>query len=467
MKVGVVGSQTFADYCNRLDASPYLSDAVYNKIQLGKVVNINLIGELVNEKGVIVSPYFKRNYITDTRYGLPMFGNTDIMRSDLSRNSEILSNKVIDKHGDSLRMSKGNIIVTCFGTVGYLAYFRKSMGNAIASTNFLRINVDEELIGSGYLYAYLSSRFGHPILVQNEQGTIVSNLLPEQVRGVMVPRFGKDTETKIDALIKDSSDLRDEFELKVNQATELLFSSAGIKDITPNDWCTSTSNQGFSVTLNSSRSLRALNFNSRYQQLVEKLKSVKHKKLGEICCGGKLSRGGRFKRIDADEEHGVRLVAQKQGFWAKPEGRWISPKYASNDVMVPDETILIAARGTLGEREVYCRAIFITGSWLDNAYSEDFLRVNVGAGIVSGAYLFAFLRSETAFRCIRSMSTGSKQQEIHTGMLSELPVPIIDEKSKAKVEALIREAFIAKDSADEKEKQAITLVEDAIAEAVK
>lgn len=466
MKVGVIGSETFSEHCKRLDAPPYLSDAVYNKIQLRKLKNTNVIGELINSKGVIVSPYFKRNYITDRAHGLPMFGNTDIMRSDLTRNSEILSNKVIKKHGDTLRMSPGNIIVTCFGTVGYLAYYRKNMENAIASTNFLRINVDERSIGSGYLYAYLSSGFGHSILVQNEQGTIVSNLLPEQVKGVVVPRFSQEIEDEIDELIKASANLRDDYESKINQATDLLFSSANIKDITPDEWLKSTVNQGFNVTLNSSRTLRALNLNSRFQQLLNKLNDTNHKTLGDICNGGQLSRGGRFKRVDASPEFGIQLIGQKQGFWTKPEGRWIAPKYAKDEIIVPDETVLIASQGTLGEREVFCRPIFATGKWLEFGYSEHFLRVYSNDKDVSGAYLFAFLRSETAFRCLRSMSIGSKQQDIHVGMLSELPIPIINNNDKNKVEILVRDAFRAKDLADEKERRAIELVENAIEKAI-
>ena len=62
---------------------------------------------------------------------------------------------------------------------------------------------------------------------------------------------------------------------------------------------------------------------------------------------------------------------------------------------------------------MYCRAIFVTGSWLDYVYTQHFLRIVSGDPDFPGAYLFAFLRSEVAFRIFRSMSMGSKQQDIH------------------------------------------------------
>ena len=98
--------------------------------------------------------------------------------------------------------------------------------------------------------------------------------------------------------------------------------------------------------------------------------------LGEICRGGDLQRGLiRFKRIDCEPAYGVKLVGQRELFWWEPEGRWISSLELPAEVFMKDETVLIAARGTLGEHEVYCRGEFITGPWLDYAYSEDHLRV--------------------------------------------------------------------------------------------
>jgi hypothetical protein len=146
----------------------------------------------------------------------------------------------------------------------------------------------------------------------------------------------------------------------------------------------------------------------------------------------------------------------------KPEGRWISPRHAPSDIFVKDETILIAAQGILGEHEVFCRAELITGPWLKYAFAEHLLRVQSGIESISGALLFAFLRSETAFRCLRSMSIGSKQQDLHRSMLFNLPIPIPPPAVRCEIESLVRQAFRARHKACMLEDEAIKTIELAI-----
>ena len=218
----------------------------------------------------------------------------------------------------------------------------------------------------------------------------------------------------------------------------------------------------FVVNVRSSFTLRALNFSPRAQLLIQTLSSVEHRTLGQICENGVLSRGIRFKRIDADEEHGVPLIGQRQAFWARPEGRLMSRGALPAEVFANDETVIMAARGTLGEHEVYCRPIMVTGAWLENAYSEDFLRIESGDAAVPGAYVFAFARSEVAFRIFRSLSTGGKQQDIHDGLRRRVPIPIAPIDDRERIAETVRQAYRDRDRADVLEDEALALLTQAI-----
>ncbi|KVL38476.1 hypothetical protein WS96_06560 [Burkholderia sp. MSMB1835] len=81
----------------------------------------------------------------------------------------------------------------------------------------------------------------------------------------------------------------------------------------------------------------------------------------------------------------------------------------------------------------------------------------------SGAFLFAYLRSEIAFRALRSMSTGSKQQEIHGELVAKLPVPVLTDTQRSEIEMLVRSAFSARDKADTLEADALRKLEEKIA----
>jgi len=258
--------------------------------------------------------------------------------------------------------------------------------------------------------------------------------------------------------------VRSTYQSQIKEATAKLFSSVGLQDITATEWHAMGPDLGFPRVLTSPTSLRALNFNPRLEACLARLSRVPNMLLGDICRGGKLRSGLRFKRIDCDPEYGVKLVGQKELFWLEPEGRWISPQHAPAGIYVADETILVAAQGTLGEHEVFCRGEFITGPWLEYAYTEHLLRVRSGNSSISGAFLFAFLRSEMVFRCLRSISVGSKQQDLHRVLLAHLPVPIPDVAVRNEIEQLVRDAYYKRHEASRLEKEAVATVEQAIEE---
>ena len=146
----------------------------------------------------------------------------------------------------------------------------------------------------------------------------------------------------------------------------------------------------------------------------------------------------------------------------------VNPNMAArSDIGQQDESVLVASQGTLGENEVFCRAIFVTGTLAAR------LRVLVSISCGSfpaiptfpGAYLFAFLRSEAAFRILRSMSTGSKQQDIHEVLRQQIPVPECTPADRERIAETVRAAYRARDEADELEDRAQELLDAAVRDA--
>lgn len=466
MHTSSVSSKWLMGRSRRLAARSYLSDF---HVAVTKIIEFpgqkNKLEE-VTERGrrsIFNGPRFSRGYVSNEQHGIRLLSGRSVLQSDLSWAPLIALSKAHEM--PEMVVEEGTILITSYGTVGRVVYGGPLLAGSFGSDNVLKIVPDKNKIAPGYLFAYLSSSVGNCLTVKEAAGGVVTYIDPKNVIDLTVPRFSGFFENKIHVLVHESAELKMEFQNKIDDATSILFKAAGLQDISSHDWHAKGSDVGYAVKIKNSRSLRALNFNCRYKSLLKDLERVDHKLLGDICSDGQLSSGARFKRIDASPEFGVRLIGQKQGFWMKPEGRWISAARAPVGIFSKDETVMIASQGTLGEREVFSRPIFVTGKWLDYAYTQHFLRVYSGDPDISGAYLFAFLRSETAFRCLRSMSIGSKQQDIHVGMLAELPIPVIDGVNKAKVETLIREAFKAKDLADRKEQEAIAMVENAIDEA--
>ena len=133
-------------------------------------------------------------------------------------------------------------------------------------------------------------------------------------------------------------------------------------------------------------------------------------------------------------------------------------------MFLPEGSTMIAARGGLDDSNSFARCQFIAGKRTQYAYSQDFLRVIPEQDKILPGCLFAFLRSEMAFRMLRGYSIGSIQQEYHPEMVKWMPVPLVDQETANRVNELVVDAYRKYDEAIDCEDQARTLVERAIEE---
>lgn len=449
----------------RLDASPYLSGAYEARKLLERLPGTQALHEITtgHDGGIFNGPQFSRLYTNDPEYGVPFMGSTDMLEADFT-NLPLLHHKIADQF-PYLEVKPGMTMITCSGTVGRTAYVRPDMAGFWSSQHTMKVHPDPSRILPGYLYAFLQSRYGIPIVVGAAYGAIVQHIEPHQIADLPVPRLGDAVEEEIHGHVLVAANLRARFQAEVTAATRDLFESAGLPELLDLRWQDLPRDTGFTVLGPQVITLRALNFSPRAAGLTERLRGVLHRPLGDICKDGMLQTGARFRRIDAEPPYGVRLIGQRQAFWLRPEGRWINPNEAPSDIRQQDETVLIAAHGTLGENEVYGRSIFVTGTWLQHAYSQDFVRVFSGQPDISGAYLFAFLRSEVAFRLLRSMSVGGKQQEYHTALLRAMPVPECTTADRERIAETVRQAYRWRDEADRFEDRAQELLDAAVRDA--
>ncbi len=462
MRIKTIPSKWLESEDRRLDHGPYLSGAIEAK-ELLKKIKTEPLNTLTagHNGGIFNGPRFPRVYVDDPVYGVPFLGSTDILQADLS-NVSLLSKKQVEET-PALVIDEGWTLITCSGTTGRMVYARSNMKGMAGSQHFIRVCPDIDKIRPGYLYAYLSSRFGVPIAISGAYGPVVRHIEPHHIAGLPVPRLD-DVEERAHELTRQAADLLTEYQTHIEKATDLFFDSVGLKDITPAEWHGWGTDVGFAGNLKGPESLRALNFTPRFNKLRDRIKSGPWKRLGEICVPGSLKRGKSYRGIDAAPEHSYQLIGQKQIFWLRPVGRWIAKAAVGDEVLVSNGTILVALRGTLGETELFCRSEFITGKKLEAAYSEHFLRVIANEKIMPRGCLFAFMRSETAFRMLRSISVGSKLQDHHYAMLPGLPVPLPPGEIRRKIHDLIVEAYKSRDRAIELEDEARELVELAIEE---
>ncbi|HEY9631226.1 MAG TPA: hypothetical protein V6C84_28380 [Coleofasciculaceae cyanobacterium] len=469
MKVKVIQSTWLGQEGRRLDCSPYLSGAIEAKVLLEKLsVEKHPLHQLTKgyKGGIYNGPQFVRNYVNDSAYGVPFFTSGSIMYADLSYMRLLRKKDAESSKLNYLRLSPGMTLISSSGTIGRMTYARSDMDGLWSSQDVMKVVADPDKILSGYLYAYLRTHYGVPLVTSGTYGAVIEHIEPLHIAKLPVPRLGNTFEEQVHQKVIEAAQLRTGYQIQVQQATQQLFAAVGLADITGSEWHSAESDLAFTTTIKSASSLRAVNFRPKFQNLCESIKAAPHKLLREICVPGTLKRGGRYKRVDAEPEYGCQLIGQKEIFWQQPEGRWVAEFALGKDVFVDPGTTLIAATGTLGESELYCRAEFIWGPMAEMAYSELFVRVVANNAVMPKGCLYAFMRSETAFRMFRSISFGSKLQYLHPVFLPHLPVPYPDPHTQQAIHELVIDAYEKRHRSNVLENEAVAMVERAILEGV-
>lgn len=130
------------------------------------------------------------------------------------------------KNWERYILHSGTIIMACsgqkYGILGRAIMLTKNHEGLFGSHDLMRIRVDEAKIRPGYLLTFLNDPlYGRPYVVRNAYGTSIPHLDPSDIRGVRIPRLGKDNENAIAELMDESVRLSAEADRTENGATRL------------------------------------------------------------------------------------------------------------------------------------------------------------------------------------------------------------------------------------------------------
>ena len=247
-----------ADQGFRLDASPYLSGAYEARKLLERLPGTQPLRELVRApNGIFHAGRSVRRWVTAPDYGVPFFSSTDILEADSSFLPLIAKSAV--KDNPRLLIERDWTLITRSGTVGRMTYTRSDMDSFACSEDVLRVVADTGKINSGYLYAFLSSKYGIPMVVNAAYGAIVQHIEADHIADLPVPRFNSGVEKEIHGYVQAAADLRAKFQDGVIAATRDLFKSAKLPELIDFRWYREPRDTGFAVTTLTPTTLRALN----------------------------------------------------------------------------------------------------------------------------------------------------------------------------------------------------------------
>lgn len=441
----------------RLDCGPYMSGAVEAK-ELLKRHNTERLANVTVD--IYHAGRESRIWVDSPEHGVPFMGSTDILASDLSYLA-LISKKQIASN-PRFTIGRGWTLITRSGTVGRMAYARPDMNGVACSEHVMRVVPNEELIKPGYLYAYLSSRFGVPMVVSGTYGAIIQHIEPHHIADLPVPRLGA-VEEQAHNLVQSAADLRVEAVEFLKTAGRMANEQFSFPERL------ALSHRAFSCAVASStlvlKRLEATFHDAVAQESDRLIASVPHKdELSTL--GISISETGRLKQVFVDEEYGAPFLTSGEIF----RQRYEPTRFLSNRLL-PDESewatqegdLLLARSGQVG-------GIIGRGVWADSRFdggcvSVDVLRLGAQNSQILPGYLYAYLfLTDVGYRQLIRTAAGSSIPHLSAPDVLRLLIPRCDRSIEEQINDLVWNAGRKRAEAQEKEDEARTLVERTIEE---
>lgn len=463
MKVKFIPSTWVERDGRRLDCGPYMSGALEARALLDAMAAPKESLTALCERGaggIFHAGRETRRWVRSATAGIPFLGSTDILCVDVT--GLPLMSKAQVARNPKLLVREGWTLITRTGTIGRMAYCRPDMAGHACSEHVMRVVPDTRCVPGGYIYAYLASRFGVPLVTGGTYGSIIQSIEPQHIASLPVPRLGSAAEGRIADHVEKAAGTVARGAALYCQATEQALALIGMKDVSNEEW-DAAAVTSFTATADQHLRLRALSYEPRASRIAAHLRRGAHQPLGSLLSRSPF-RPNRFNRVDTAEGHGVQLVGQREMFYLHWEGRWISRRGLgdASEVIPPYGTVAVACIGTLGEQEVYCRSVRVRESQTSFALSDNVLQVRVDDKKVPSGYVFALLRSNAYFRLFRSLSLGGKQQVLHPLHVAEVPIPMASVSGMREIDDMIKTADRLVDEGSALERAAIARLEAAI-----
>jgi type I restriction enzyme S subunit len=460
MKVKHIPSHWLREDGRRFDCGPYMSGAREAKEKLARLsVRKDRLQQLTagGMDGIINAGRIKRQWVDDPAYGVPFLSSSDILQADLS-NLSLISNRVVSEN-PRLLIQPGWILVTRSGTIGRMVYARKDMEGMACSEDVMRILPSPGTIPGGYLYAFLSGKYGLPLITSGTYGAIIQHLEPHHIADLPVPRLGDDLEARVHALIEQAAHLRAEAALSRQLLIEYIETRL--------DWC--------------ARHLSELVSTANSRQLVKRMDAFHHtgpigmarqslsqssetKMLADTVVEVfEPNRGARLK-VETTT-YGVPFLSSSEVFRLDPQGEYlISAQRTPNleRLLVRENDVLLPRSGQIGG--IIGRAVLPLDTYFGQAASEHLVRIRCHER-TDAYYIWAILASEPGYFSAIGTAYGSSIPSLSTTLLSELSIPWPHEAERCEVSQRVAAMVDTQVQAIRSERKAVLLVEQAIEEA--
>ena len=331
------------------------------------------------------------------------------------------------------------------------------MQDTAISQDVLKVIPDKEKVKPGYLYVFLNSKYGIPIITGGTFGSIIVHIEAENIADLPVPRLGA-VEDQAHELIQSAADLRVEAAELLKTAGQMVNDQFGF----PKKMA--LSHRIFSCSVASSTlALKRMEatFHDSVAQESDRLIAGISRKDEFSTLDVSINETGRLKQVFVNEEYGVPFLTSGEIFRLRYEPtRFLSNRLLPNESewAIQEGDLLLARSGQVG-------GIIGRGVWADRRFaggcvSVDVLRLGAQNSRILPGYLYAYLfLTDVGYRQLIRTASGSSIPHLSAPDVSRLLIPRCGSTFEAEINELVWNAGHKRAEAQDKEDQARTLVE--------
>lgn len=403
-------------------------------------------------------PRFRRVWVGES--GIPIIQPSQI--TDVFPRPSGYISSITQTDIEALRVKKGQLLLTCSGTVGLCAMVGAALDGQVLSHDIIRIDCKDSET-TGYLYAFLKTPIGKAVVQTSEYGAVVSHIEPKHLESIPIPRLPGAVKKQIHDLICRSYDLRDEAISLLSEAEKLLYNSLDLPplaDLRPVYFDNSLKLRSYEVNLSQLEKRLDASYhlpivNAILQRL--RVKSSRIAALGETQISSRIILPGRFSRVYVQEDQGgAPFFGGKEIYQLSPmTDKYLSRRHhgerIEKELALKENMILITCSGTIG------RVAIVPEHWQGWAANQHIIRVEPTSANLGG-YLYVFLASEYGRELIARFTYGAVVDEIAAEHASKIPIPLLtDAKAQTTIGSMALGAKAKLTEAHKAEQEAIRI----------
>jgi restriction endonuclease S subunit len=188
--------------------------------------------------------------------------------------------KWVDDNNKRSSLEVNDLILSTRGTVGACAIVGQEILPANIDQDVARIKLTKNIMKPTFIATYINSKIGQDWIIRNQTGMVQQGIALWRVRQMPIPNFTDIFQAKIDKVIRNSEQKKQQSQSIYRQAEKLLLETIGLSNFKTSTKATNI--KSFKESFLRTGRLDAEYYQPKYEEIIAKVKRQSYSLLGNL-----------------------------------------------------------------------------------------------------------------------------------------------------------------------------------------